>query len=106
MRIAILAQSRTLNRPWCWSADVQPWTQESPLVLGLPHVLRRLVLVMLFSYKIQLSDNVAAPAAPSMGGATAAIIGPRGRIFVSIDLQISTRGSYLSSMRGLNCHDT
>jgi hypothetical protein len=37
-------------------------------VLESPDVLRRLVLVMLFSYKIQLDDNFAALGNPSMGG--------------------------------------
>jgi hypothetical protein len=34
-----------------------------------------------------------------------AVVGSRELVFVSIDLQISTLGSYLSSIRGLNYHD-
>ena len=41
-----------------------------------------------------------------MGGAMPAVVGSRELVFVSIDLQISTVGSYLSSIRGLNYHDT
>jgi hypothetical protein len=87
MRIEIFSRSRSLNQPWCWSADIQAWTQEAPLVLGFPDVLRRLVLVMLFSYNILLSDN-AELGEPSMGGAMPAVAGSREIIFVSIDLQI------------------
>ena len=61
---------------------------------------------MLCSYNILLSDNAAALGEPSMGGAMPAVVGSRELVFVSIDLQISTLGSYLSSIRGLNYHDT
>jgi arginine:ornithine antiporter / lysine permease len=69
-------------------------------------VLRRLVLLLLLSYKVLPKNQVAALADPSTGGATVAIAGPRGRILVSIDLPISILGSYLSSMQELICDDT
>jgi arginine:ornithine antiporter/lysine permease len=65
-------------------------------VLGFLGVLCLLVLVTVFSYGILLRPDLAALATPSMAGVMEAIVGPWGRVFVSIGLLISIAGNYLS----------
>jgi arginine:ornithine antiporter/lysine permease len=65
-------------------------------VLGFLGVLCLLVLVTVFSYGIMLRPELAALATPSMAGVMEAIVGPWGRVFVSIGLLISIAGNYLS----------
>jgi arginine:ornithine antiporter / lysine permease len=65
-------------------------------ILGFLGVLCLLVLVTVFSYGILLRDDLAALANPSMAGVMEAIVGPWGRVFVSIGLLISILGNYLS----------
>ncbi len=65
-------------------------------VLGFLGVLCLLVLVTVFSYGILLREDLAALANPSMAGVMEAIVGPWGRVFVSIGLLISILGNYLS----------
>jgi arginine:ornithine antiporter/lysine permease len=59
-------------------------------------VLCLLVLVTVFSYGIMLRPDLAALATPSMAGVMEAIVGPWGRVFVSVGLLISIAGNYLS----------
>jgi arginine:ornithine antiporter/lysine permease len=65
-------------------------------VLGFLGVLCLLVLVTVFSYGILLRPELAALATPSMAGVMEAIVGPWGRVFVSVGLLISIAGNYLS----------
>lgn len=65
-------------------------------VLGFIGVLCLLVMVTMFSYGILLRPELAAQATPSMAGVMEAIVGPWGRVFVSIGLLISVLGNYLS----------
>jgi arginine:ornithine antiporter/lysine permease len=65
-------------------------------VLGFLGVLCLLVLVTVFSYGILLREDLAALANPSMAGVMEAIVGPWGRVFISIGLLISILGNYLS----------
>jgi arginine:ornithine antiporter/lysine permease len=65
-------------------------------VLGFLAVLCLLVLVTVFSYGILLRADLAALATPSMAGVMEAIVGPWGRVFVSVGLLISIAGNYLS----------
>jgi arginine:ornithine antiporter / lysine permease len=65
-------------------------------ILGFLGVLCLLVLVTVFSYGILLRDDLAALANPSMAGVMEAIVGPWGRVFVSVGLLISILGNYLS----------
>ncbi len=65
-------------------------------ILGFLGVLCLLVLVTVFSYGILLREDLAALANPSMAGVMQAIVGPWGRVFVSIGLLISILGNYLS----------
>jgi arginine:ornithine antiporter/lysine permease len=65
-------------------------------VLGFLGVLCLLVLVTVFSYGILLREDLAALANPSMAGVMEAIVGPWGRLFVSVGLLISILGNYLS----------
>jgi len=65
-------------------------------VLGFLGVLCLLVLVTVFSYGILLRDDLAALATPSMVGVMEAIVGPWGRVFISVGLLISILGNYLS----------
>ncbi|MBP6597390.1 MAG: amino acid permease, partial [Arenimonas sp.] len=65
-------------------------------VLGFLGVLCLLVMVTVFSYGILLRPELAALATPSMAGVMEAIVGPWGRVFVSIGLLISIAGNYLS----------
>jgi arginine:ornithine antiporter / lysine permease len=65
-------------------------------VLGFLGVLCLLVLVTVLSYGILLRPELAALATPSMAGVMEAIVGPWGRVFISIGLLISIAGNYLS----------
>jgi len=65
-------------------------------VLGFLGVLCLLMLVTLLSYGVLLRPDLAALATPSMAGVMEAIVGPWGRVFVSVGLIISVLGNYLS----------
>ena len=65
-------------------------------VLGFLGVLALLVLVTMLSYGILLRPELRALATPSMAGVLEAIVGPWGKIFISIGLLISVLGNYLS----------
>ena len=65
-------------------------------VLGFLGVLCLLVLVTVFSYGILPRAELAALPNPSMAGVMEAIVGPWGRVFISIGLIISIAGNYLS----------
>ena len=65
-------------------------------ILGFLGVLALLVLVTMLSYGILLRPELTALATPSMAGVLEAIVGPWGKIFISIGLLISVLGNYLS----------
>ncbi|UTA53245.1 basic amino acid/polyamine antiporter [Lysobacter soli] len=65
-------------------------------VLGFLGVLCLLVMVTMFSYGVLLRPELAALATPSMAGVMEAIVGPWGKVFVSVGLLISVLGNYLS----------
>ncbi len=65
-------------------------------VLGFLGVLCLLILVTILSYGILLRPDLATLATPSMAGVMEAIVGPWGRVFISIGLLISVLGNYLS----------
>jgi len=65
-------------------------------VLGFLGVLCLLVLVTMLSYGILLRPDLAALANPSMAGVMEAVVGPWGRLFISVGLLISIAGNYLS----------
>jgi arginine:ornithine antiporter/lysine permease len=65
-------------------------------VLGFLGVLCLLVLVTMLSYGVLLRPDLAALASPSMAGVMEAIVGPWGKIFISIGLLVSVLGNYLS----------
>jgi arginine:ornithine antiporter/lysine permease len=65
-------------------------------VLGFLGVLCLLVLVTILSYGVLLRSDLAALPAPSMAGVLEAIVGPWGKVFISIGLLISVLGNYLS----------
>lgn len=65
-------------------------------VLGFIGVLCLLVMVTMFSYGILLRPELATQATPSMAGVMEAMVGPWGRVFVSVGLLISVLGNYLS----------
>jgi arginine:ornithine antiporter/lysine permease len=65
-------------------------------VLGFLGVLCLLVLVTMLSYGVLPRADLSALPAPSMAGVLEAIVGPWGRIFVSVGLLISVLGNYLS----------
>jgi arginine:ornithine antiporter/lysine permease len=65
-------------------------------VLGFLGVLCLLILVTMLSYGVLLRVDLAALPSPSMAGVLEAIVGPWGRIFVSVGLLISVLGNYLS----------
>jgi arginine:ornithine antiporter/lysine permease len=65
-------------------------------VLGFLGVLCLLVLVTVFSYGVLLRPDLAALATPSMAGVMEALVGPWGRVFISVGLLISIAGNYLS----------
>lgn len=65
-------------------------------ILGFLGVLALLVLVTMLSYGILLRPELRALATPSMAGVLEAIVGPWGKIFISVGLLISVLGNYLS----------
>jgi arginine:ornithine antiporter / lysine permease len=65
-------------------------------VLGFLGVLCLLVLVTMLSYGVLLRPELTALAKPSMAGVLESIVGPWGRIFISVGLLISVLGNYLS----------
>jgi len=65
-------------------------------VLGFLGVLCLLVMVTMFSYGVLLRPELAALATPSMAGVMEAVVGPWGKVFVSVGLLISVLGNYLS----------
>jgi arginine:ornithine antiporter/lysine permease len=65
-------------------------------VLGFLGVLCLMVLVTMLSYGVLLRPDLAALPSPSMAGVLEAIVGPWGKIFISIGLLISVLGNYLS----------
>jgi arginine:ornithine antiporter / lysine permease len=67
-------------------------------VLGFLGVLCLLMLVTLLSFGVVPRDQLAALPNPSMAGVLEAIVGPWGRVFVSVGLILSVAGNYLSWM--------
>ena len=65
-------------------------------ILGFLGVLCLLILVTMLSYGILLRPELRALATPSMAGVLEAIVGPWGKIFISVGLLISVLGNYLS----------
>ncbi|MBU8976495.1 basic amino acid/polyamine antiporter [Lysobacter sp. MMG2] len=65
-------------------------------VLGFFGVLCLLIMVTMFSYGILLRPELAAQPTPAMAGVMEAVVGPWGRVFVSVGLLISVLGNYLS----------
>jgi arginine:ornithine antiporter / lysine permease len=65
-------------------------------VLGFLGVLCLLVLVTMLSYGVLLKPELAALPNPSMAGVLEAVVGPWGKVFVSVGLLISILGNYLS----------
>lgn len=65
-------------------------------VLGFVGVLCLMLLVTMLSYGVLLRPDLAALSSPSMAGVMEAIVGPWGKIFISIGLLISVLGNYLS----------
>lgn len=65
-------------------------------VLGFIGVLCLLVLVTMLSYGILLRPELAALNKPSMAGVMEAIVGPWGKVFISVGLIVSVLGNYLS----------
>ena len=65
-------------------------------ILGFLGVLCLLILVTMLSYGILLRPELTALATPSMAGVFEAIVGPWGKIFISVGLLISVLGNYLS----------
>ena len=65
-------------------------------VLGFLGVLGLLMLVTLLSYGILPRAELAALPNPSMAGVMEAIVGPLGRVFISLGLILSVAGNYLS----------
>jgi arginine:ornithine antiporter/lysine permease len=50
----------------------------------------------MLSYGILLRPELSALATPSMAGVLEAIVGPWGKVFISVGLLISVLGNYLS----------
>lgn len=65
-------------------------------VMGFIGVMALLVLVTLLSYGVLLRPELAAMRQPSMAGVLEAMVGPWGRLFISVGLIISVLGAYLS----------
>ncbi|HEV7547094.1 MAG TPA: basic amino acid/polyamine antiporter [Reyranella sp.] len=65
-------------------------------VLGFLGVLCLLILVTMLSYGVMLRPGLAALSSPSMAGVMEAIVGPWGKVFISVGLLISVLGNYLS----------
>jgi arginine:ornithine antiporter/lysine permease len=65
-------------------------------VLGFLGVLCLLILVTMLSFGVMLRPDLAALSSPSMAGVLEAIVGPWGKVFISVGLLISVLGNYLS----------
>lgn len=65
-------------------------------VLGFLGVLCLLILVTMLSFGVLLRPDLAGLPSPSMAGVLEAIVGPWGKIFISIGLLVSVLGNYLS----------
>ena len=65
-------------------------------VLGFVGVLCLLVLVTMLSFGVLRRQDLATLPSPSMAGVLEAIVGPWGKVFISIGLLISVLGNYLS----------
>ncbi|MGH6951506.1 MAG: basic amino acid/polyamine antiporter [Solimonas sp.] len=65
-------------------------------VLGFVGVLCLLILVTMLSFGVLLRPELSALPSPSMAGVLEAIVGPWGKVFISIGLLISVLGNYLS----------
>lgn len=65
-------------------------------VMGFIGVLGLLVLVTLLSYGVLLRPELAGLRQPSMAGVLESVVGPWGRIFISVGLIVSVLGAYLS----------
>jgi arginine:ornithine antiporter/lysine permease len=65
-------------------------------VLGFLSVLSLLVLVTMLSYGVMAQADLARQPAPSMAGVMEALVGPWGKVFISIGLIVSVLGNYLS----------
>jgi arginine:ornithine antiporter/lysine permease len=65
-------------------------------VLGFLSVLSLLVLVTMLSYGVLPRTDLASQPTPSMAGVFEALVGPWGRVFISVGLIISVLGNYLS----------
>ncbi|MFA9439324.1 basic amino acid/polyamine antiporter [Uliginosibacterium sp. sgz301328] len=65
-------------------------------VLGFLTVLSLLVATTMLSYGVLLRPDLAELPTPAMAGVMAALVGPWGRVFVSIGMLISILGNYLS----------
>jgi arginine:ornithine antiporter/lysine permease len=65
-------------------------------VLGFLGVLCLLILVTMLSFGVMLRPDLAALSSPSMAGVMEAIVGPWGKVFISVGLLISVLGNYLS----------
>jgi len=72
------------------------WGDAEHSLTSVAGQVRNTMLVTVFSYGILLREDLAALANPSMAGVMEAIVGPWGRVFVSIGLLISILGNYLS----------
>lgn len=65
-------------------------------VMGFIGVMGLLVLVTLLSYGVLLRPELAGMRQPSMAGVLESLVGPWGRLFISLGLIISVLGAYLS----------
>ena len=65
-------------------------------VLGFVGVLCLLMLVTVLSYGVLLRADLAALADPSMAGVLQAVVGPWGRLFISVGLLVAVAGNFLS----------
>jgi arginine:ornithine antiporter/lysine permease len=65
-------------------------------VLGFLSVLSLLVLVTMLSYGVMARPDLAGQPTPSMAGVFEALVGPWGRVFISVGLIVSVLGNYLS----------
>ena len=65
-------------------------------VLGFLGVLCLLILVTMLSYGVMLRPDLAALSSPSMAGVMEAIVGPWGKVFISVGAADLVLGNYLS----------
>jgi arginine:ornithine antiporter/lysine permease len=65
-------------------------------VLGFLSVLSLLVLVTMLSYGVMPRTDLAGQPTPSMAGVLESLVGPWGRVFISVGLIVSVLGNYLS----------